>query len=108
MITSSSHITTKKKFFEIELTFKHRMIQIYVFILSPTKQALTSERKQILLILCIYINPFIPNAPFLYPLKISENRKVYFQGVDKEYIGNEWVNEDYIGSLKKLYFPYLK
>ena len=23
------------------------------------------------------INPFVPNAPFLYPLKTSENRKVF-------------------------------
>ena len=23
------------------------------------------------------INPLVPNAPFLYPLKISENRKVF-------------------------------
>ena len=22
-----------------------------------------------------YIDPFVPNAPFLYPLKTSENRK---------------------------------
>ena len=22
-------------------------------------------------------NPFIPNAPFLYPLKTSENRKIF-------------------------------
>ena len=22
------------------------------------------------------VNPFVPNAPFLYPLKTSENRKV--------------------------------
>ena len=22
-------------------------------------------------------NPFVPNAPFLYPLKASENRKVF-------------------------------
>ena len=30
----------------------------------------------------IYFNPFVPNAPFLYPLKTSENRKVFwcFQG----------------------------
>ena len=30
-------------------------------------------------------NPFIPNAPFLYPLKTSENDKVfwYLQGVEK-------------------------
>ena len=25
----------------------------------------------------IEINPFIPNAPFLYPMKTSENRKVF-------------------------------
>ena len=37
--------------------------------------------------------PFVPNAPFLYPLK-TENRKVlwYFQGFEKRCIGNEWVN----------------
>ena len=38
-------------------------------------------------------NAFVPNAPFLYPLKISENLTVFwcFQGVEKEWIGNEWV-----------------
>ena len=25
-------------------------------------------------------NPFVPNAPFLYPLKTSENRKVFSGG----------------------------
>ena len=41
------------------------------------------------------VNPFVPNAPFLYPLKTSENRKVFwcFQGVDKGCIGNKRVNE---------------
>ena len=36
------------------------------------------------------INPFVPNAPFLYPLKISENRKVFlcFHG-DRERV--HWV-----------------
>ena len=40
------------------------------------------------------VNPFVPNAPFVYPLKTSKKHKVFwcFQGVDKEYIGNEWVN----------------
>ena len=37
-------------------------------------------------ILSVYFNPFVPNAPFLYPLKIC------FQGVEKGCIGNEWVN----------------
>ena len=39
------------------------------------------------------VNPFVPNAPFLYPLKTSENLTVFlcFQGVQKECIGNEWI-----------------
>ena len=38
-------------------------------------------------------NQFILNAPFLYPLKTSENRKVFwcFQGLGKECISNEWL-----------------
>ena len=32
-------------------------------------------------------NQFVPSAPFLYPLKTSENRK----GVQKGCIGNKWV-----------------
>ena len=40
-------------------------------------------------------NPFVPNAPFLYPLKTSENRDVFwcFQGVEKVCTGNEWAKE---------------
>ena len=47
----------------------------------------------------LYVNPFVPNAPFLYPLKTSENQKVLrcFQGVEKGCIGNEWVNYDLAG-----------
>ena len=39
------------------------------------------------------INPFIPDAPFLYPLETSENLKVFwcFQGVEKRCIENEWI-----------------
>ena len=38
-------------------------------------------------------NPFVTNAPFPYPLEMSENRKAFwcFQGVEKGCIGNEWV-----------------
>ena len=45
--------------------------------------------------LSVYINPLVPNAPFVYRLKLSENRKVFwcFQGVEKGYIGNEWINQ---------------
>ena len=40
------------------------------------------------------INPFVPSAPLLNPLKTSENLTVFwcFQGVEKECIGNKWVN----------------
>ena len=40
------------------------------------------------------VNPFVPNAPFLYPLKTSENVSVFrcFQGVEKRCIAKEWVN----------------
>ena len=39
------------------------------------------------------INPFVPNAPFLYPLKTSENLKIFwcFKEVEKGYTGYEWV-----------------
>ena len=42
-----------------------------------------------------FIIPFVPNAPFLYPPKTSENGKIFwcFQGVEKECIGNEWAND---------------
>ena len=38
------------------------------------------------------INPFVPNAPFFYPLKTAENLSVFwcFQGIEKGCIGNEW------------------
>ena len=39
-------------------------------------------------------NTFVPNAPFLYPMKTPENRKVFlhFQGVEKGCIGNKRVS----------------
>ena len=46
-------------------------------------------------VLVCNINLFASNAPFLYPLKTSENHKVSwsFEGIEKWCIGNEWVNE---------------
>ena len=43
----------------------------------------------------VELNPLVPNAPFLYPLKTSENLKVFwcFYGVQKGCIGNQWVKE---------------
>ena len=41
------------------------------------------------------LNPFVPNAPFYYPLNTSENLPVFWciQGVEKGCIGNKWVNQ---------------
>ena len=41
------------------------------------------------------VNPFVPSAPFLYPLKRLENRKVFScsQGVEKGCLGNKWINK---------------
>ena len=41
----------------------------------------------------LLFNPFVPNAPFLYPMKTPENLMVFlcFQGVEKGCIGmNHW------------------
>ena len=44
--------------------------------------------------ICISIKPFFPNAPFLHPLKTSENLTVFwcFQELEKECIESKWVN----------------
>ena len=55
------------------------------------------------------INPFVPNAIFLYPLKTSENRKVFwcfqmvenFHGVEKGCIENKWVRNSTVFILFK-------
>ena len=43
-----------------------------------------------------YLNPFAPNELFLYHLKTWENCKIFwcFWGVEKEYIGNNWVKKE--------------
>ena len=40
----------------------------------------------------VIVNPFVPNAPFLYPLKTSENLSENLQGEEKGCVGNKWVN----------------
>ena len=35
------------------------------------------------------LNPFVPSAPFLYPLRTSDK---CFQRIEKECIGNKWGN----------------
>ena len=40
------------------------------------------------------VHPFVPYAPFPYPLKTSGNCKIFwsFLGLEKGCIGNEWAN----------------
>ena len=38
------------------------------------------------------LNQFVPNAPFLYPMKTLEQVFWYFQGVEKGCIRNKWAN----------------
>ena len=53
----------------------------------------------------LFINPFVPNAPFLYYVKTSENLTVFcFQGVEKGCIGNEWVKR-FIVSVLNDFWP---
>ena len=56
------------------------------------------------------INPFVPNAPFLYPLRKYQNRKILcFNEVKKGYAGNEWFNlEGLFQGLKCKYPTVLK
>ena len=44
-----------------------------------------------------FLNPFFLSAPFLYPLKTSQNPKVFwcFLGVEKGSTGNKWVNPEF-------------
>ena len=52
------------------------------------------------------INSFIPNGPFLYPLKTSENRKVFwcFQGVEKGCIRNKYIKSNKEPSYRILHY----
>ena len=50
----------------------------------------------------------VPNAPFLYPLKTTENHKVFwfFQGVEKWCIKNEWVKSNLKVAVSKMLTNY--
>ena len=55
-----------------------------------------------------FLNPFVPNATFFYPLKTSENLTVFwcFQGVEKGCIGNKWVTVNVTFSVLTLFSPW--
>ena len=49
--------------------------------------------KSIVELIAKIFNPFVLNAPFLYPQKTAENRKVFcFQRIEKVWTGIKWVN----------------
>ena len=41
----------------------------------------------------LYLNSFVPNAPFLYHQKTVRGRE---KGLEKECIGNKWVKGEFI------------
>ena len=55
----------------------------------------TLIEKKWLIFLYANINPFVPNTPFLYPLKTSENLTVFWciHGVEKGCIGYKWIKK---------------
>ena len=42
-------------------------------------------------VIVLPLNPLVPNAPYLYPLKTAENLFLYFQKAEKMCIRNECV-----------------
>lgn len=49
------------------------------------------------LVSLLTVNLFVPNAPFPYPQKKSENLEVFcFQGLEKMCIRNKWINRKFI------------
>ena len=68
-------------------------------------QVFWNVKQALCIVFLLKINPFVPNAPFLYPLKISENCKVFwcFQRVEKGCIGNKWVISAIYNSLELVF-----
>ena len=64
---------------------------------------LISETLSVKCDIFLLINAFVPSAPFLYRLKTSENRKVFwwFQLIEKGCFGNKWVRNTSISLFKK-------
>ena len=89
----------KETFFPFEIVcmfFSNSNIPSKIFYFSLGSEILclarsTSDRVTFIMI----VNSFVPNVPFLYPLKTSENLMVFwcFQGVEKQCIGGKWVNK---------------
>ena len=66
------------------LTFLNKIILLSILM----------KREHLISKIFSFINSVVPNAPFLYPLKTSENLTVfwYFQRIEIGWIWNKWVN----------------
>ena len=98
--------TNKRKYFYVYLLLEYLfhfglkeviIHKIKVFFL-PTSNKFAIQNNPLMqwrLIFHNTVNPFVPNAPFPYPLKTLENLTVFwcFQGVEKGCIGNEWFDK---------------
>ena len=95
----------------LNLSFNMISISIYPILVVQLSQRLKTlkicgnSRGIFPYFLWLLINPFVHNAPFIYPLKTSEKFTVFsrFQGVLKEYIGSKWVDQLWqkVGTLKE-------
>ena len=96
---SLSKLSSSTEFLKSELeslvfTSIQRSLTLPVCKTDLSRGGINMDWWKILLFSEAVLNPFVPNAPFLYPVKTSENLTVSwcFQGVEKECVGNEWVN----------------
>ena len=95
MFTITLLLKTKLKNYLVSTNTQIHKISRYVAIFYHMQMFCFSllTNFEIASFLVILLNPFVPNEPFLYPLKTSENLKVLwcFQGVKKGCIGNKWL-----------------
>ena len=95
MFTITLLLKTKLKNYLVSTNTQIHKISRYVAIFYHMQMFCFSllTNFEIASFLVILLNPFVPNKPFLYPLKTSENLKVLwcFQGVKKGCIGNKWL-----------------
>ena len=74
--------------------FRYHLYEAELFCSKPSWLCMSLLQKILL------FNPFVSNAPSLYHLKTSENRKIFwcFQGVEKGCIGNKWVKSEHFSN----------
>ena len=92
-------LTPQSNCFEIHKSAKPVANWINTYSKTPlTNWGRYSERIFLNHLLAIWdqLKPFVPNSPFLYTLKTTENLTIFwcFQGAEKGCIENEWVKKN--------------